>query len=67
MTPFSVVVGYQRFGGSCCLHLQSEDGSFFRINIKLRHNPEDPDLNLDMNLRENLKPRKRKAEVWERE
>jgi len=27
--PCSVAVGYQRFGGSCCLHLQSlhpEDG-----------------------------------------
>jgi len=24
MTPCSVAVGYQRFGGSCCLHLQGE-------------------------------------------
>jgi hypothetical protein len=23
-TPFSDVVGYQRFGGPCCLHLQGE-------------------------------------------
>jgi len=23
-TPSSVVVGYQHFGGSCCLHLQGE-------------------------------------------
>jgi len=22
----SVAVGYQRFGGPCCLHLQSDDG-----------------------------------------
>jgi hypothetical protein len=26
VTPSSVVVGYQRFGGPCCLHLQGEDG-----------------------------------------
>jgi hypothetical protein len=25
VTPFSAVVGYQRFGGPCRLHLQSED------------------------------------------
>jgi len=24
MTPCSDVVGYRRFGGPCCLHLQSE-------------------------------------------
>jgi hypothetical protein len=24
MTPCSVVVGYQRFGGPCCLHLQGK-------------------------------------------
>jgi hypothetical protein len=24
VTPCSVVVAYQRFGGPCCLHLQSE-------------------------------------------
>jgi hypothetical protein len=24
MTPCSDVVGYQRFGGPCCLHLQGE-------------------------------------------
>jgi hypothetical protein len=24
VTPCSVVVGYQRFGGSCCLHLQGD-------------------------------------------
>jgi hypothetical protein len=22
MTPYSVIVGHQRFGGPCCLHLQ---------------------------------------------
>jgi hypothetical protein len=26
VTPCSVVVGYQCFGGSCCLHLQDEYG-----------------------------------------
>jgi hypothetical protein len=25
-TPCSVVVGYQRFGGTCCLRLPGEDG-----------------------------------------
>jgi hypothetical protein len=25
--PCSVVVGYQRFGGQCCLYLQGEDSS----------------------------------------
>jgi len=24
VTPYSVVVRYQRFGGPCCLHLQAE-------------------------------------------
>jgi hypothetical protein len=24
VTPCSVVVGYRRFGGSCCLHIQGE-------------------------------------------
>jgi hypothetical protein len=24
VTPYSVVVGYQRFGGPCCIHLQGE-------------------------------------------
>jgi len=23
--PYCVMVGYQRFGGPCCLHLQGED------------------------------------------
>jgi len=26
VTPCSVAVGHQRFGGSSCLHLQGEDG-----------------------------------------
>jgi hypothetical protein len=26
VTPCTVAVGYQRFGGPCCLHLYSEDG-----------------------------------------
>jgi hypothetical protein len=25
VTPCSDVVGYQRFGGSCCLHVQGEE------------------------------------------
>jgi hypothetical protein len=28
MTQCSVVVGYQRFGGPCCLHLQGECVTF---------------------------------------
>jgi hypothetical protein len=37
---FWVVAGYQRFGRSCCLHLQPEDGG---SNFALCQNPEDPD------------------------
>jgi hypothetical protein len=43
VTPRSVVVGYQCFGGPFCLHLQV---------ITRRHNPEELDLNL--HHRENL-------------
>jgi hypothetical protein len=51
--PSSVVVGYQRFGGPCCLHLHPED----RCNMALgkvrilswRHNPEDEDFQLTVN------------------
>jgi hypothetical protein len=33
LEPFSVVVGYQRFGESCCLHLHNEDaGSVFQCD-----------------------------------
>jgi hypothetical protein len=37
VTPCSDVVGYQRFEGPCCLHLQGEDGdedrhlNFYRL------------------------------------
>jgi hypothetical protein len=30
MTPCSVVVGYQRFGRSCCPHLQAEGNKVLR-------------------------------------
>jgi len=26
VTPFSVMVGYRRFGGPCCLYLQGQNG-----------------------------------------
>jgi len=26
VTPYNFVVGYQRFGRPCCLHLQGENG-----------------------------------------
>jgi hypothetical protein len=36
VTPCSVVVGYQRFGGSCCLHLQGEvAGVRVRVTLQL--------------------------------
>jgi hypothetical protein len=43
MTPCSVVVGYQRFGGPCYFHLHTEDGSnmtSYHITAQC-HNPED--------------------------
>jgi len=49
----SVAVGYQRFGGLCCLHLQGEETLVSYRNTARRHNPEDLDLNL--HRRENLK------------
>jgi hypothetical protein len=54
VTPCSVVAGYQRFGGPCCLHLQGvvkiettwiSETVFHHIATR-RHNPEDVDLNL---------------------
>jgi hypothetical protein len=62
VTMRSVIVGYQRFGGLCCLCLQGEvkmktawtsqtTTSFH--NTTQRHNPEDLDLNL--HHRKNLK------------
>jgi hypothetical protein len=47
------VAGHQRFGGPCCLHLQSETLVSYHSTAR-RHNPEDLDLNL--HRRENLKP-----------
>jgi hypothetical protein len=26
VTPYSVVIGYHRFRGQCCLHIHPEDG-----------------------------------------
>jgi hypothetical protein len=56
------VVGYQRFGPTYCLHLQSEVGAvlnpetlIFYHNTTRRHKPEDLDLNL--HSRENPKSR----------
>jgi len=49
ITPCSVSVGYQRFGGPCCLHLRGEVTSEMLVsyhNIKRRRNPEELDLNL---------------------
>jgi len=36
VTPCSIVVGYQRFGGPCCLHLQGEvSGSWIEIQVEV--------------------------------
>jgi hypothetical protein len=37
VTPFSVVVGYQRFRGPCCLHLQGQ--VHFDLNLLCRDIP----------------------------
>jgi hypothetical protein len=42
---YSNVVGYRRFGGPCCSHLQSEVFVSYHISTPC-HNPEDHDLNL---------------------
>jgi len=55
VTPFRVVVGYQRFSGPCCLHLHP--GHLKRrypaTTTTRRHNPEEFDLN--HHRRKNLK------------
>jgi hypothetical protein len=64
MIPCSVAVGYQSFGGTCCLHLQCEvnmeadmssETMVSYSKITRRHNSEDLDLNL--HRRENIKSR----------
>jgi len=50
LPPCSVAIGYQRFGGTCYLHLQGEVKNATQL-----HNPEDLDMNL--RRRENLKYR----------
>jgi len=50
VTPCGVVVGYQRFGGPCCLHFQGEaagveeKGYRYTNSITRRHNLEHLDL-----------------------
>jgi hypothetical protein len=34
VTPCSDVVGHQRFGGSCCIHLQGEAKSLHGVRIQ---------------------------------
>jgi len=46
VTSCSVVVGYQNFGGPCCLHLQDEVTLVSYHKLIRRHNPEDRDLKL---------------------
>jgi len=46
LTPCNVAVGYQRFGGACCLHLQGEVFTLVSYrNTTRRQNPEYLDLN----------------------
>jgi hypothetical protein len=42
VTPFNAVVGYQSFGGPCCL--KNGGNVVLQNNITRRHNPEDLDL-----------------------
>jgi hypothetical protein len=55
MTPCSVVVGYQRFRGPCCLHLQVEakmEAAWTYHNTTRRHYPGDLDLKIPLNTYE---------------
>jgi hypothetical protein len=44
LEPCSIVVGYQRFGRPCHLHVQDEEMLTSYYNIIWRLNPEDLDL-----------------------
>jgi hypothetical protein len=53
VTPCSVAVGYDHFGGPCCLHVQNEAArSWERLvsyrNTKWCRNPEDLDLKIEV-------------------
>jgi len=43
VTPCSVVVGYQRFRGPCCLHLRGETSASYH-NTTWLHNAEHLDI-----------------------
>jgi len=48
VTPCSDMVGYERFGGPCCLHLQGEDGGSKVLRNTTRfHNSEGLGLNMN--------------------
>jgi hypothetical protein len=74
VTPYSFAVGYQRFGGPCCLHLQGEmkmevERSFKTLvsyrNITLCHNPQDLDLKKFVGKLEGKRPLGRPRPRWE--
>jgi hypothetical protein len=55
VTPCSIVVGYQSFGGPCCFHLEGEPESLVSYrNTTRRQNPEDLDLQDKLAYRLNL-------------
>jgi hypothetical protein len=55
VTPCSVVVGYQRFGGPFYLHLQGGTSVSYH-QITRHHNQEDLDFNLQIRISENISP-----------